>query len=373
MSSREDETGVSTEMRDGAKPQDTRTAHRGTAHRGRRVAGIIVLTAIVVVLIGAGIVVGRYAYRALYVPKALHPREHLFTIEPGTSLSEIAAGLQREGVIRSDRSFALYARFRGMDTALQAGTYLFTGSVSGSEVLERIVSGDAVFDEVRITIPEGWSANDIENYLEAIGLYSKEEFARAVVMQPAYRDLWILEELEDDTILDGYLFPETYKVLADSTPQEVVRRMVRTLQERMTDELLRDIEEQGRTVHGVLTLASIVEKESPVGDMPDVAGVFFKRLQRGMLLESDATVNYVLGTSKLQPTFADTEVEHPYNTYENQGLPPGPIGNPGMAAIRAAVYPAENPYFYFLHKPTGETVFSRTFAEHLDNKARYLD
>lgn len=324
-------------------------------------------------LLAAGLVVGRYAYRALFVPKALQPREHLFTIEPGSSVSEIAAGLQREGVIRSDFSFALYARLRGMDTALQAGTYLFTGSVSGSEVLERIASGDAVFDEVGVTIREGWSANDIENYLEAIGLYSKQEFAQAVVMQPAYRDLWILDNLEDDTILDGYLFPETYRVFPDSTPQEVVRKMVRTLQQSLTDELLRDIDEQGRSIHEVLTLASIVEKESPVEDMPDVAGVFYKRLQAGIRLESDATVNYVLGTKKLQPTFADTEVDHPYNTYENPGLPPGPIGNPGMAAIRAAVYPADNPYLYFLHKPTGETVFSRTFAEHLQNKARYLD
>jgi UPF0755 protein len=333
----------------------------------------IVLVLVLTGLLVGGTIVGRYAQRALFVPKALEPREHLFNIESGQSLSRIASNLQRNGIIRSDMVFALYARLRGMEADLQAGTYVFRGSVSGSEVLQRIVSGDAVFDEVRVTIREGWSANDIELHLEDIGLFTKEEFAAAAIMQPSYRDLWILDELEDDTILDGYLFPETYKVFADSTPHDLVRRMVSTLQRRMTDELLSSIEEQGRTIHDVLTLASIVEKESPVEDMPDVAGVFYKRLQEGIRLESDATVNYVLGTKKLQPTFADTEVEHPYNTYENPGLPPGPIGNPGMAAIRAAVHPAENPYFYFLHKPSGETVFSRTFREHLQNKARYLD
>ena len=339
----------------------------------RRLVLWIVLVLVLAGLLLAGTVVGRYAHRALFVPKALQPRENLFSIESGQSLSRIAAGLQRNGIIRSDLVFALYARFRGMEADLQAGTYVFRGSVSGAEVLQRIVSGDAVFDEVRVTVPEGWSANDIELHLEDIGLFSKEEFAAAAVMQRVYRDLWILGELEDDTILDGYLYPETYKVFADSTPRDLVRRMVSTLQRRMTDELLASIEEQGRSIHGVLTLASIVEKESPTEDMPDVAGVFYKRLQEGIRLESDATVNYVLGTKKLQPTFADTEVEHPYNTYENAGLPPGPIGNPGMAAIRAAVHPAENPYFYFLHKPSGETVFSRTFREHLENKARYLD
>jgi UPF0755 protein len=339
----------------------------------RRIIGYLLISMLLITFLVAAIVMGRYAYRALYTPKPLHPREHLFTIDPGSSLSGIAAKLQREGIIRSDLAFAIYARLRNMDASLQAGTYLFSGSVSGAEVLDRIASGDAVFDEVRVTIREGWSANDIENHLEAIGLYEKEEFATAVVMQQAYRDLWILEGLEDDTILDGYLFPETYRVFADSTPRDLVRRMVQTLQRRMTDSMLDDIAAQGRSVHDVLTLASIVEKESPVPDMPDVAGVFYKRLQQGMLLESDATVNYVLGTSKRQPTFADTEVQHPYNTYENPGLPPGPIGNPGMAAIRAAIYPAENPYFYFLHPPSGETVFSQTFAEHLANKARYLD
>jgi UPF0755 protein len=340
---------------------------------GRRLFLWVVLLLLLAGLLLGGTVLGRYAYRALFVPKALQPRENLFNIESGQSLSRIAAGLQRSGIIRSDLVFAMYARFRGMEADLQAGTYVFRGAVSGSEVLQRIVSGDAVFDEVRVTIREGWSANDIELHLEDIGLFTKEEFAAAVVMEPGYRNLWILGELENNTILDGYLFPETYKVFADSTPRDLVRRMVRTLQQRMTDELLASIEAQDRTVHEVLTLASIVEKEAPIEDMPEVAGVFYKRLQEGIRLESDATVNYVLGTNKLQPTFADTEVEHPYNTYENAGLPPGPIGNPGMAAIRAAVHPAENPYYYFLHKPSGETVFSRTFREHLENKARYLD
>ena len=107
--------------------------------------------------------------------------------------------------------------------------------------------------------------------------------------------------------------------------------------------------------------------------MPDVAGVFSNRLREWIPLESDATVNYVLGTNKLQPTFADTEVDHPYNTYENYGLPPGPIGNPGIDAIRATLAPSLHDYYFFLHRPNGEIVLSRTFEEHLGNKSFYLD
>jgi UPF0755 protein len=242
------------------------------------------------------------------------------------------------------------------------------------DMLEMIVAGDAVFDELTVTIPEGWSLDDIESAFEEMGLFERERFQEAVVMGDAYRDYPLLAPLLDDTILDGYLFPDTYRIFPASTPETIVRRMLDNFHRRVTPEILEEITRQGRTLHEVLTLASIVQHESASDEeMAAVAGVFWNRLQIDMRLESDATVNYVLGTSKLQPTFADTEVDHPYNTYENQGLPPGPIGNPGLPAIVAAVSPAEHEYLFFLHKPSREIVLSRTFAEHLASKARYLD
>lgn len=334
---------------------------------------LVYFIAFVLIVGVAGVSGAFYVYRALFIPNARAEQESVFEIRPGENLGSVAERLQEGGYIRSSVVFELYARYRGLDRRLQAGRYLISDRLGGAEILEKISTGDAVFDEIIVTIPEGWSANDIETHLEELGLFAREEFAEAVVMQPSYRDFAFLEPLEDDTILDGYLFPDTYRVFADSSPESVVRRMLLNFDRRLTEDIRREIARQNRTLHDVLTLASIVQAESPIDDMPSVAGVFWNRLEINMPLESDATVNYVLGTKKLQPTFADTRVDNPYNTYRRPGLPPGPIGNPGLDAIRATLDPDEHDYFFFLHKPTRETVFSRTFAEHLAAKARYLD
>ena len=335
----------------------------------------------VAIVVGGALVAGAVlwtGWRSITQPVAEPGGEDLVPvvveIQPGDSLRRIAATLAEAGLLPNPRAFELYARLRGVAPRLQAGRYALSPATAPVEMLATIVSGDAIFDELTVTIPEGWSLNDIENYFEEAGLFTRERFQQAAVMQEAYRQFPLLAELEDDTILDGYLFPDTYRIFPDSTPETIVARMLETFHRRIDAGLLDEIERQGRTLHEVLALASIVQKESAnEGEMPEVAGVFWNRLQINMRLESDATVNYVLGTSKLQPTFADTEVQHPYNTYENYGLPPGPIGNPGMPAIRAAVDPAEHDFLFFLHKPSREIVLSRTFREHLDAKARYLD
>lgn len=340
--------------------------------RGRRVGrllGLVIGLAVVAVVAYAG----WYGYEALEAPKDLGEQGHIFTIEPGAHLDEIAAALQREGYIRSDLVFSLYARVRGLDARLQAGEYYLAGAMSGRDVLEKIVSGDAIFDEVEVTIPEGFTIEQMAARFEEVGLFDAELFLEAARMREAYGGVSVLAAIEDGVLLEGYLFPDTYRVFADSTPQTVILRMARRLEERLSGELLADIRRDEHSLHEILTLASIVQKESPLEDMPLIAGVFWNRIESGWLLESDATVNYALGTSKLQPTFADTRVDHPYNTYRNRGLPPGPIGSPGLAAIDAVVHPAEHEYFFFLHKPTEETVLSRTFAEHLAAKRRYLD
>jgi UPF0755 protein len=340
--------------------------------RGRRLGRAFGL--LIGLAVAAGVTyAGWYAYRALEVPKDLGEQGHIFEIEQGEHLDEIAATLQREGHIRSDLVFSLYARLRGLETSLQAGEYYLAGQMSARDVLEKIVSGDAIFDEVEVTVPEGFTIEQMAGRFEEVGLFDAQTFLTAARMHDAYRDVSVLAELTEGEPLEGYLFPDTYRIFADSTPETVVLRMARRLEERLHDELLADIRRDEHSLHEILTLASIVQKESPVDDMPLIAGVFWNRVEAGWLLESDATVNYALGTSKLQPTFADTRVEHPYNTYRNPGLPPGPIGSPGLAAIDAVVHPAEHEYFFFLHKPTEETVLSRTFAEHLAAKRRYLD
>ena len=357
---------------------------------------LVALLALLIILAAAGVILSAYMVSGLlFEPLRSGPQlqlstdratlpgddstlaggqERVFEILPSQSLRTVSRRMVDEGLARSALAVELYGRLQEYQTRLQAGRYLVSPRMSPVEIVQKIASGDAVFDELTITIPEGWSLNDIEFYFENLGLFTRQRFAQAAVMQPLYQDFPLLAELQTDTILDGYLFPDTYRIFEDSTPESIVRRMLGNFHDRMTPEILARIDASGRNLHETLTLASIVQKEAnDASQMPAVAGVFANRLRDRIRLESDATVNYVLGTNKRQPTFADTRVEHPYNTYENPGLPPGPIGNPGMDAILASIEPAEHDFFFFLHPVDGRIILSQTFAEHLRNKARYLD
>jgi UPF0755 protein len=357
------------------RTRTTRSDRQESEGRGpRRSKFLRTFVAIVIIATIAAIGVVLLVNYWLFLGADENGAEVVFEIQPGQGLRTISANLAGARLVRNAYVLELYGRWAGLDKRLQAGRYLISPRLAPVEILRKIVSGDAVFDEMTITIQEGWSLNDIEIYLEQIGLFAREVFAEAAVMQPAYRDFDFLAPIEDDTILDGYLFPDTYRVFSDSTPERIVRRMLSTFDQRVTQEMRDEIEAQGRTLHDVLTLASIVQNEAGGPDeMYVIAGVFWNRLDIWMPLESDATVNYVLGTSKRQPTYADTAVQDPYNTYQNYGLPPGPIGNPGLGAILAAINPAHHDYLFFLHPLGGDIVLSRTFEEHLANKARYLD
>ncbi|TVQ22983.1 MAG: endolytic transglycosylase MltG [Spirochaetaceae bacterium] len=300
--------------------------------------------------------------------------EIVFEIRPNQTLRTISRNMVDLGLARNALVIEVYGRFREYDRRLQAGRYLVTPTMAPVEIIEKIIAGDAVFDELTITIPEGWTVVQIADHLDRVGLFTADRFLEAALMQDAYRDFALLSDLPDGKILDGYLFPDTYRIFADSTPESVVRRMLSNLHARFTAGMLAQAAERGMSAHEVLTLASIVQAEAGGAyQMADVAGVFSNRLRDRIRLESDATVNYALGTSKRQPTFADVAVQHPYNTYQNFGLPPGPIGSPGMDAIRATIAPNVHDFFFFLHPPDRRIVLSRTFAEHLQNKARYLD
>lgn len=333
----------------------------------------VIVGVLLLVGVGAGGVVAFIDY-ALFRPSDPGAEEIVFEIRPGQGLRTVSRNLEAEGLVPFALAIEAYGRRQGYAGRLQAGRYHVSGSMTPAAILAKIVRGDAVHDELTVTIPEGWSLDDIETYFEELGLFERERFQRAAVMDARYADFTFLSHLEVDTILDGYLFPDTYRIFPDSTPESIVRRMLANFEQRVIVGLAEELAADERGIHEILTLASIVQAESSNDEeMPLVAGVFWKRLLEWIPLESDATVNYVLGTNKRQPTFADTEVDDPYNTYENYGLPPGPIGNPGMAAIRAALAPADHPYYFFLHPEGGGIVLSRTFEEHLENKARYLD
>jgi UPF0755 protein len=183
-----------------------------------------------------------------------------------------------------------------------------------------------------------------------------------------------LKDAPADADLEGFLFPDTYRVFKNATAEDIVQKLLDNFNDKLTLDLRTDIAKQGKSIFDVITMASIIEKEvkSPE-DMKIVSGIFWQRTGDSYPLESCATLAYILGVNKKQYTYEDTKINSPYNTYQNAGLPPGPICNPGLAAIQAAIYPQTTDYHYFLTRPdTGATIFSKTYQEHLRNKAKYL-
>jgi UPF0755 protein len=205
-----------------------------------------------------------------------------------------------------------------------------------------------------VRIIEGWTTRDILAYLEKEGLYAGEEKK-------------LLEGKE------GYLFPDTYYVFADAKIEDLIQKIQENFDRRLSQELRAEIKHQGKTLDDVLKVASIIEAEVPHSqDRPIISDIIWKRLRVGMALQSDATLNYATGGKHTTLTAEELKIDSPYNSYKYKGLPPTPIGNPGLSAIRAAIYPQKTDYWYWLSTPAGETIFSRNLAEHNRAKAKYL-
>lgn len=307
-------------------------------------------------------------------------------IPPGSGSRAIGELLQSQGIIRSKWAFVTYAAFTGEAGALKPGIYALGERVSIPSLVQTLVRGGQDPNERFITIPEGWDQRHIAAYFEREGLFSAGQWWAASGL-PAHdyrgdREHPPLEDFRGEFTslagkpefigLEGYLYPDTYRVFRDATPADVLRAMLSNFGEKLDRELREEIVRQGRTVFEIVTMASLLEQESPNdADRKIIAGILWKRLSRGMPLQVDATVNYVTGR-RATPSAADLAVNSPYNTYRAPGLPLGPIANPGIAAIRAAVRPEPSEYFYYLSSPSGETIFSRTLAEHAAAKNRYL-
>jgi len=325
----------------------------------------IAVTAVLlfIALLGAVAMAGSLRW-ALLPPMASAPPA-IFDVRPGASLGSVASDLESRGVIRSAFAFELLARYRGVDGALQLGEYEVSAALPPAEILDRIAAGRVVVHEV--VIPEGLAASQIALRLEAAGLANAAEFA-AFASDPASAESLGVEGAS----LEGYLFPETYRL-----PRGL---SVRAIAKLLVDQFLkvwREIEPQARrqdlSMLEVVTLASIVEKETAVPrERPLIASVFRNRLERGMRLETDPTVIY--GISDFDGNLRRRDLENagnPYNTYQNPGLPPGPIANPGADALRAVVHPAESDYLFFVSRNDGTHVFSKTYTEHVQAVDQY--
>ncbi len=295
------------------------------------------------------------------VASADEARTASFVIEPGSSLRRVAHQLEDRQLIGSALAFEFLARWRGEHTRLQAGEYSISSADDPARILQQFVRGRVTTYEV--ALPEGWTAREIAARLEERGLVDGAAFL-AVANDPAVAEAL---GVEGDS-LEGYLFPETYRLPRGLAAREVAEVLVDQFLEAWAP-LAESAAAQGLLMREVVTLASIVEKETGAAEeRPLIAGVFRNRLERGMRLESDPTTIY--GIPDFDGNLRRRDLENgdnPYNTYKIEGLPPGPIANPGAAALEAVLDPAESEYLFFVSKNNGTHVFAKTFDEHERN------
>ncbi len=356
-----------------------------TPRTGMQKLRLVLTWALVFVLVlalagGTAAWLGLSYWEDMKAPVAAEGDDYIITIPRGASSSRIGEILEEAGIINSALVFRFHLRFNDLDGKIQAGNYVLSPVMSMEEVIEKLLKGDAVFETVRFTVPEGLFLTDIATRLEDRGLVDAQRFIQLANDLDLW-DYWFIDEIPPglDYPLEGYLFPNTYEVFADveDMEKEIIRLMLRQFDRVFTQEWRDRAEEMGMTVHEIVTMASIVEKEAVVAhEQAKIAGVFYNRLDRDLwprrVLESCATVNYVLGTFSRQPTLIELEIDSPYNTYRNPGLPPGPIAAPGRGALEAALYPdREKPYLYFRAKGdgSGEHNFNFTFSQHQRNES----
>jgi UPF0755 protein len=287
-----------------------------------------------------------------------------FLLRPGWSTRHIARDLQKQGIIRSSVAFLMVDYAKGLRT-LKAGEYKFDQPASAFEVWRRLTVGDVYARTV--VVPEGYNMFDIANAVQQAGLGSASDFLIA-----ARSDLFLIKDIDPDArSLEGYLFPDTYQFTRINTSHEIAAAMVhRFRQEAQKIGLL------GRSdIHRVVTMASIVEKETAdPNERPLVAGVYYNRLNRNMTLAADPSVIYAaLLTNRYRGTIyaSDLQYDSPYNTYKYPGLPPGPIANPGVASLEGAMHPKQTEYLYFVSDNNGHHRFARDLEEHARNVAAY--
>lgn len=280
------------------------------------------------------------------------------TIEPGSSTSKIAHHLAINKLIRSQLVFKLAVRYRRIGKQLKAGNYELSRDMSLTRILDELKRGQIEYST--FTVTEGITAAAIAEIWEKNGLGTAEAFQEVIELPELLQ-----KHVPEGVSAEGYLFPDTYKFAKGSSAKTVAQMMFAESSKRWTEVLSEEAKALELSRHEVITLASIIQREAgSSSEIPLIAGVFHNRLRDNWRLQADPTVLYALGDPDRLLTRADLKVDSPYNTYLHKGLPPGPIGNPGMEAILGALRPEETSYYYFVAIDKGKHHFSKTLAEH---------
>lgn len=306
----------------------------------------------------------RWAETPAVSPSA-HSPSKILVIPEGSSFQQVASLLRREGLITSRFAFVLWGKTHDAERKIHPGEYELSPAMRPLDILNILLVGRVLLHSV--TIPEGYTMLQIADVLVQQQITDREEFLRLVKDKTFVGTLGVTADT-----LEGYLFPNTYKFPRSSPAKDVIRTMVDQLSQIFNEELKARSKELHLTLHEVLTLASVIEKETGVGEeRPQISSVFHNRLKKRIPLQSDPTVIYGLANFDGNLHKKDLSDSSPYNTYRWTGLPPGPIASPGVQSIRAALYPAASTYLYFVSKNDGTHQFSSTLLEHNKAVERY--
>ncbi|MEA5057407.1 MAG: endolytic transglycosylase MltG [Anaerotignum propionicum] len=350
---------------------DRRRLREKKRRRNRNIRwGIFLLIAVVIGLLSFGL--SKSFMQSSVEEPVLTGETVTVTIPEGASTADIAKILKENKLIKSTLTFRVSSRLDGFDGTYRQGTYEIDKGLNATQIMELLQTG-VVLDEMKITIPEGFTTKLIAAKAEEKGICTAEEFINECNTGTFEFDF--LKDLPDREFkLEGYLFPDTYFIKEETTAHQLIQAMLKRFEQMYTKEYQNAVEASGHTLDELVTIASIIEKEIKVDEeRPRAAGVIYNRLKDGMPLQVDATVLYAMGIVKEDISTVDLQVDSPYNTYKVKGLPVGPISNPGELSFKAALYPEDNKYIYYVVEAKGKDnhVFCETYEDFLKAKEKY--
>ncbi len=328
-----------------------------------------------------------FLFYKIYSPGGIKNSYEEFIVKEGETVKQISSSLKDQDLIKHSLYFNFYIFVKRADKKLKTGVYQINTKMSVADIAN-VLTGSQLSSEGKIIIIEGWNSKEIADYIsdfharystdntnyEDIKKNFKKEFLAEVNNAKEY-DYGFFADKPKEATLEGYLYPDTYYIYRDTEPEEIIRKMLENFDQKVTKEIRDQIRQKEMTLHEVLILASIIQKEVKSPDeMRRVAGVYFNRLAANKALESDSTLTYITGRKRARATGQDLKMDSPYNTYRYKGLPPGPIGNPCLEAIQAVLNPEEHDFMFFItDNETGEAMFSKTGKEHQKKVEEHLN
>ena len=330
---------------------------------------IIGITIVLLILLVVG-----YIYIQIGPYNKNSKKDILVEIPNGATLTKVSSILEENKLIKNKVLFKVVSKFKEDNNGVKAGKYLLSQKYSNSEILDILISGKTYNDGIKVTIPEGSTYKEVIKYLTNKKIGKAEVYEELINNPKEFYDKYKFLDEKDITTLEGFLYPDTYYFEKDMSEKDVISAMLKRFSEVYTPELKEKQKKMGLTLQQVINMASIIEKEAVKDvDRPKIAGVFYNRLEIGMPLQSDATIQYIFDERKHIVSYSDLKIDSPYNSYLNKGLPPTPIANPGIKSIEAALDPEDNDYLYFVATVDGGNNYSKTYDEHLKYVKEYKE